>query len=180
MGNYITINDIDNWPAGLDDTQKEEIITRCEKLVEQVTRSFFYSKNFDIRLSGNNTQRLFFPYVQPIITVTAVYIEDEELPSDNWDYDSFSVFRIDEEKFEDGINNIRIVGTYGYASTPEPIKQAVKILVRAENDPTLYTRVFEGTERLGDYSYSVERILTGIVEADRLLRPYVRRHGALL
>jgi len=74
MGNYITINDIDNWPAGLDDTQKEEIITRCEKLVEQVTRSFFYSKNFDIRLSGNNTQRLFFPYVQPIITVTAVYI----------------------------------------------------------------------------------------------------------
>jgi len=59
---------------------------------------------------------------------------------------------------------------------PKAIKQACIILCRYENDPTLYTKYYKGTEKMGDYSYSTaEKPLAGVREADVLIRPYVRK-----
>jgi len=85
--------------------------------------------------------------------------------------------------FPKGTKNIKVTGTYGWASCPEPIKQAVIILCRYENDNTLYTAYSDfDSERLGDYSYSRssdKQYLTGVLEADRLIKPYIRKKPIL-
>ena len=59
---------------------------------------------------------------------------------------------------------------------PLAIKQTCIILCRYENDPTLYTKYYKGSEKLGDFSYATsEEPLAGIREADVLLRSFVRR-----
>lgn len=59
---------------------------------------------------------------------------------------------------------------------PKAIKKACIILCRYENDPTLYTKYYKGTEKMGDFSYSTaEEPLAGVREADVLIRPYVRK-----
>ncbi|GAJ21996.1 unnamed protein product, partial [marine sediment metagenome] len=59
---------------------------------------------------------------------------------------------------------------------PKAIKQACIILCRYDNDPTLYTKYYKGTEKLGDFSYSTaEKPLAGIRQADVLIGPYVRK-----
>lgn len=84
--------------------------------------------------------------------------------------------------FPRGYNNIRIVGTLGWAATPEPIKQACVILARWENDPTLYSTVMK-SEKIGDYSYATStefKSITGIVEADILLQNYVNSRPVIM
>lgn len=59
---------------------------------------------------------------------------------------------------------------------PKAIAKACIILCRYDNDTTLYTKYYKGTEKMGDYSYSTtEKPLAGIREADVLIRPYVRK-----
>ena len=95
--------------------------------------------------------------------------------------------------FVRGYNNIRVVGTLGevlLANTPddipELIKQAAVILAKWENDPTLYlTMGLMKSEKIGDYSYTAAitgeaDVLTGIMEADMRLRPYVKRKAILM
>ncbi len=70
---------------------------------------------------------------------------------------------------------------------PEAIKQAAIIMARWENDPTLYTYTgLKKGEKIGDYSYtnlagSMSDIayLTGIMEADKFLMPYVKNKAIL-
>lgn len=98
----------------------------------------------------------------------------------------------DDRLFPRGYNNIRVVGTMGeYASgegaeVPEAIKQAAVIIAKWENDPTLYTTMgLKKSEKIGDYSYtglasSEADVLTGIMEADMLLRHYVKRKAIVM
>lgn len=59
---------------------------------------------------------------------------------------------------------------------PKAIVKACIILCRYDNDPTLYTKYYKGTEKMGDYSYSTaEKPLAGVRETDVLIRPYVRK-----
>lgn len=84
--------------------------------------------------------------------------------------------------FPKGTRNIEIIGTYGHASCPAAIRQAALILARHENDPSLYTTYSDmASERLGDYSYSRKdaAYLTGVMEADRLIRNYIRKKPLL-
>lgn len=58
---------------------------------------------------------------------------------------------------------------------PLAIKQATLILVRGDNDPTEYSHFIEGQEMIGAYQYQTKvKALTGVKEADDLLRLYVR------
>ena len=79
--------------------------------------------------------------------------------------------------FSKGNSNIKITGTYGWTTCPPAIKQAAIILCRYENDETLYTK-YEDVEsdKLDDASYSrgSKRFMTGLHEADRLIRNYKR------
>jgi len=79
--------------------------------------------------------------------------------------------------FPRGYSNVRVVGTYGWATTPEAVKQAAVIFCEAENDPTLYPKTFK-SEKIGDYSYTKAdefKWVTGIYNADLLLQNYVSR-----
>lgn len=84
--------------------------------------------------------------------------------------------------FPRGYNNIRVVGTMGWAVTPEPIKQACVIIAKWENDPTLYNTLMK-SEKIGDYSYTTAagfQYITGIVEADLLLQNYVNSRPVIM
>jgi len=119
----------------------------------------------------------------------------------NWDYSENSIYRskpvtISEPsvlnepssfywdgKFPKGSRNIEIWGSYGWYEGPKQIKQASIILTRYENDNTLYTSYGEGfeSEKLGDYSYKKAKgkSITGVSEADKLLKNYIRRKPIL-
>lgn len=59
---------------------------------------------------------------------------------------------------------------------PEGIKEACIILARYANNDSLYTVYLQGSENFGGVSYSTkDKPLTGLREADILIRPYVRR-----
>jgi len=81
--------------------------------------------------------------------------------------------------FPKGTKNVKIAGTYGWASCPAAIKQAVIMLCKYENDTTLYTGYNEfESEKLGDYSYkrpADQKYLTGVLEIDRLIKTYIRK-----
>jgi len=80
--------------------------------------------------------------------------------------------------FPKGQGNIKITGTYGWVACPVAIKQVAIILCRFENDETLYTKYDDlVSDRLGDMSQSrgQKKFLTGLMEADRLIRNYIRK-----
>ncbi len=84
--------------------------------------------------------------------------------------------------FPKGTKNVEVTGTYGWASCPVIIKQVAIILCRYENDNTLYDSYDSDmkSEKLGDYSYTrsdktMSKSSTGIAQADRLLKNYIRK-----
>lgn len=181
-GNYIDESLVDNWPDGATEIQKQEVIDRIEELVERITGDYFYAKSFDIKLNGNGKNRIFPSLRQDILSVTYVYVNEIELSSSIWDYDENSVF-FSVDAFETngvfpiGKNNIRIKGTLGWLICPKNIKQACVILCRYDNDPTLYTKYGFKSEKIGDWTYDrgTERYHTGVLQTDRLIRPYIKR-----
>ena len=58
MGNYIDKSEIDTWPSGMTDAEKDAIIARIELQIEKWAENFFYAKPLDYRLNGNNKNRL--------------------------------------------------------------------------------------------------------------------------
>ncbi len=80
--------------------------------------------------------------------------------------------------FPKGMGNIKITGTCGWISCPVAIKRVAIILCRYENDETLYTKYDDlVSDKLGDASYGrgQKKFLTGVQEADRLIRNYIRK-----
>lgn len=68
--------------------------------------------------------------------------------------------------------------TYGAVNDPpRAIKKACIILCRYDNDNTLYTKYAFDSEHLGDWSYGRggKKHLTGVVEADEKLLPFIKR-----
>ena len=181
MSNYAQISDIDNWPAGMSEAEKQSRLDRIEEEVERITRDVFYIQTFDDLVSGNGKARLFPPLPHRILSVIAVSIDDEPLPVGSWSFDEYSIFRTDGGKFNAGVRNVRIQGTCGWPQVPEAIKQVTVILARDENDRTLYQHFIKGSETLGDYRYdNGGPVYTGVLEADRILQRYINRRGSFL
>lgn len=197
-GNYITAADVDNWPGTYGDTEKADVIARMEELVEKITGDLFYQADFDVYVDGNGKDRLNVHLKPDILTVTAINISGVSLSSDYWTYDDTFVYRDPEAVtsevelrwlmkqfkttglFPAGIKNVEIIGTYGWATTPENIKQAMIILCKDDNDPTEYSHVMQGSEQIGGYQYQYEdRVLTGVYEADILLEQFIKRKAML-
>lgn len=207
-GNYIAYSDIDNWPSGTTDAEKEALVKYVEQLVEKTLGRPFYSKSFDIEINGNDENRIFPPLYADILTVTAVRVNGLLLDATWYTYDENSVYidlttsgagigdpelvynltRVERTGlFPRGYNNIRIQGTYGDATIPQPIKELCIILARYENDDSLYTSIVKGAEKIGDYSYSIGagvykdiKVYTGIFEADKIIAQYVRQKKPVL
>jgi len=119
----------------------------------------------------------------------------------NWRYDEDSVFSplvgeikepgvliepinlyVRDKMFVKGENNIKIIGSYGYYNCPQAIMDACVILVQYDMEPERYeTYNFRSESLSGAYSYDrgEEKMLSGIVEADQLLRNYINKRLVL-
>lgn len=180
MGNYIDKSEIDSWPSGTTDTEKDALIDRIELQIEKLAETFFYLKALDLRLNGNGKNRLFLPIEADIATITGVEVCGIDLPGSwiDWDEDSiflnlcgegilesgFSwaelIYRLSEYGdtgiFPRGYNNIKVQGTYGDTTLQAIAKRVCKILITYENEEGLATptyKILYKTEKIGDYSY---------------------------
>jgi len=91
-GHYLCAGHIDNWPSGITAEEQQEIIDKVEQIIDKVTETKWGGEAFDIKLNGNNKNRLFIPLHTDILTVTNVFINCVELDSSWWTYDINSVF----------------------------------------------------------------------------------------
>ncbi len=91
-GCYLLEADITNWPAGYTEAEKQAIIDKVEQIIDKVTGTHWCAAAFDIKLNGNNQNRLFIPLETDILSVTSIFIDCVELDSSWWTYDINSVF----------------------------------------------------------------------------------------
>jgi len=190
-GNYITAyTDVDNWPNGYTDTQKDNVISIVEAIIERATKDYFYSKSAILKLDGNGKDRIFTGLSPALLTITSITSFGTTVPTSVYTFDSHSIYMDPDLLVEDpilavqswhlwpkGKNNIVVTCTIGWSSTPAAIKEAAVILAKAENDSTLYSRYsMNSSEKYENQSYTRKmRYMTGIQEADRLLYHYIRR-----
>jgi len=187
--------------SGSSETDRQAAIDRAEQLIEKLTHDYFYSKDFVIYRNGNGSDHLYLNLRPNILTVTEILLYGVALETSWYTYDINSVYldpesatggvddpelllRMEYKKglFSKGTNNVKITGTYGWAACPSAIKRAAIILCRYENDETLYTAYEDVvSEKLADAAYSrgSKKYLTGIHEADKLIRRYIRRKPML-
>jgi len=92
MGDYIDTDDIDNWPAGMTDAEKEAIITKVEDIIDKACHTHFGPETLDIYLNGNKKNRLFIPIRQDIISIDSIEVSCVELPDSWYTYDKHSVY----------------------------------------------------------------------------------------
>lgn len=78
-GNYIIEDDIDNFPAGSDVADRQEIINEVETRVERITKDYFYPKTFREFLDGNGKDRLFLSIRQKILSINCMAISEIEV-----------------------------------------------------------------------------------------------------
>ena len=175
MGNYLDISEIE-WPEGLSEEQKEYRLRIAEDLFEKVMGRPWRLAEFEIYISGNGKRRIFLGLGAPIIEINEVEIDKEEYSIENFSFDRFSLFFSQESLgcFSKGVRNIRVKGKYGESEVPGWAKEAVRILVKWLNDSGSVERYIRGSESIGDYSYSIDEIISGIREFDELVRNYRR------
>jgi hypothetical protein len=182
--------------SGSSETERQEVIDSVEHLIENLTKDYFYEKDFVIYRDGNGKDKLYLGLTANILSVSEVLLFGVELSSSWYTFDNDSIYldpdaatgdelpelllrmRYETNLFPKGTGNVKVTGTYGWASCPAAIKRAAVILCRYENDETLYTKYDDFvSEKLGDMTQSRgdKKYLTGIQEADRILRNYIRR-----
>lgn len=186
-----------NVGLGSSTAARQETIDRAEHLVETATRDLFYSAALSVSVDGNGKDRLFLGLEPKILTVTKVEDSGIEIPIEYIEHDDDSIFldpdvastdlveyhlriRTWANLFPVGTKNITVTGTYGHTSCPAGIKKAVIMLCEAENDGTLYQRYGPGiqSEGIDGYSYArTKRYITGVVEVDCVLVPFIKKHA---
>lgn len=182
MGNYLLKTAIDFWPDGWEDTRKDALIVKWEQIVERVTGDIFYEDTRTVLLDGNDKPRLALPNLPCLLSVTSLKIGDWELVASEYTFSTVELgLEVEETELEiefpifpRGFKNIELSGTFGWATTPEAIIDAVKILVEADIYPERHEFVDYVREVAGDMTQGkpIVRRLTGILEADRLLSHY--------
>lgn len=160
MGNYVTFAEVqaEGLPAGKTPAFVERRIVKWEAIVERLTRNVFRELDpGELTFDGNNSAILWFNI--PLIEVSSVKINDEDIALDTSDYRAFigrqkpqddrgnpkikltpvraSVFRNTPSMFVKGLDQ-KITAKWGYLepddSTPRPIKDAIIQLVLLDID----------------------------------------------
>lgn len=190
--------DVSNWPVTWEAVQKRRLVEEMEALVEKITHDYFYEKAFVAELDGNSKSRLFLGLKPDIVSVTKVEIYGEALDASLWSWDKKSIFVNPEQAmisqvelklllkeegklFPHGIKNIRVTGAYGATDCPHDIRRAVAMMIEDVHNPTLHSHWIKGSQSIGgDYSYTnPEKIYTGIIAVDRILKRYIKRKVSL-
>lgn len=186
--------------SGVSETERQEVIDRAEQLIENITRDYFYEKDFVVYRDGNGKDRIFLKFIPHVLDVTEIKLSGIELDDSYWTFDINSVYLDPEvavgetaemmlrasqytKLFPKGMKNVKVTGTYGWSACPVAIKRAAILLCRYENDETLFEAHSSGdlkSEKIGDYSYTIadgmsSKSTIGIDEIDKLLKNYIRK-----
>lgn len=134
-GNYISEDDISNWPAGITDKDKLDVIERAEEEIERVTKDIFYEKPFDIFRDGPGRDFMSLDLRGRILSVSAIYIDGVAMNAVNYSHSANVIHRsatgIESDDylrylrgrrrraggvglFPEGLGNLEIVGTMGW------------------------------------------------------------------
>ena len=134
-GNYISEDDVDNWPAGITDESKLFVIETAELEADRVTRDVFYEKPFDIFRDGNGQDWMALNLRGRILSVSAIYNQGVTMNTVNYSHSTNVIHRSatgiesddylrylrnrrrragDAGLFPVGIGNLEIVGTMGW------------------------------------------------------------------
>lgn len=134
-GNYITEDDVDNWPDGITDESKTEIIERVEAAVERLTKDIFYEVPFDIFKDGPGSDVMDLYLRGRILSVSTIYLLGVAMNSVNYSFTANSLHRdasgiasddylkyLERRNarlggrglFVEGVRNLEIVGTMGW------------------------------------------------------------------
>ena len=209
MGNYIDYEYLTCYklPGGITadlsaytEDEVDNLITKYEKLVEVYTNDIFYAKSETNYFDGSGKYYLYlFPVVAyKILTITSVQdMQDDGTTvyksyTENVDYkkyphhlelfNSFETRRqsvIRGDGWPKGQLNIKIVATWGTATTPDEIKDVVAQLVLKEVEPqSVNLTNINGVQRVQwddfeiEFTHQAGKNSTGYVEIDRILNRY--------
>lgn len=130
IGRYIDSTEVDNFGTATD-VEIKRIIDRSENMINKVCQRIFYEKSFDVRLDGNGRDRVFLTELENIQYVSAYYVNNVSQDTTYLRWNDYSVFISQDSGissnvelkytlrdqqgswFPKGMQNIRIVGTYG-------------------------------------------------------------------
>jgi len=209
MSNYIDQAYLEDAGLDLSDYDSDQIETAidlAEATVERITGDKFYSIEDTKYFDGNGKRVLFFAprTFLSLLSATSVDIVDPTDDTVDTELTEDTHYKIGPHgryiellrameytprtwlgygTWPEGTRNVRIIGTWGWSSTPEPIKWACALLVAQKLDPD-----FSGlkgsikSQRWSDYAvtYNSRRSradLTGQVDA--ILSQYSRRKGLI-
>ncbi len=187
-GDYVTLAEI-NWPPDWTEEERAGIISKWERYIERVCRDVFYPQDRTALLDGNGRETLPHGQNSALLEVSQLEIDGEEVSENDFSFDQWSLHLegVPEgtpARFPEGYRNVKVVGTFGWAETPEAIRSAVRLLIEreleliSEASPCPTRAAALAREQIGDYSYQRDiraPYMTGIVEVDRLIDPYVRK-----
>lgn len=178
-------------------------IQEIEEMVERITNDRFYSFDATYYFDGNGKTMLFFAPEVPYKLLSVTSVKDIDVDGDvietmteNDDYVAYGhnlevVLAWPEDSprrgtFRGGIwpkgqNNIQVVGSWGWSSTPKEIIRAVTLLCQERVVPGSTGMKKTGIESIAWDDYSVKMgsaapdsgVLTGFDEVDRILERYM-------
>lgn len=144
-GNYISEDDVGNWPAGITDEDKLDVIERAELEVERLTKDVFCEQPFNIFRDGDGADFLSLNLRGRIQSISAIYHLGVAMNAVNYSFTANVIHRSasgigsddylrylenrrkrlgDRGLFPEGLGNLEIVGTMGW-----PEKLAVDTVV---------------------------------------------------
>jgi hypothetical protein len=125
-----------------DDALIENLIDRVTNFIQKYCNRNFTRSNYDEYYDGSGTGYLFLPSY-PIVSVALLEIDDvAEASTDYAIYAETGMIRLRNGKFNDGILNVHVTYTAGYANVPKDLEQACTEIVAMK----YYSR---GTEKFG-------------------------------
>ena len=176
MGNYVTKEQIDNWPYRMSDEEQEAQIALAEETIEKALGKKFYEHQFSDHFSGNGVDYLDLGFQEPLINVTKVAkVRRDGSQSELGDY-WFDDWAVRGQMFaHEGLAYL-IEGTKGLAPTPAGIKVATKHYVRYLNDETEYDTYQRGRVSQGSLDVTdMRKPITGVEKVDEMLRHYTKK-----
>ena len=195
MGNYIEHTDIGFWPTGYSTADKDAVIDRVEEQIDRICHDVFYEHSATVTLDGNGQQRLPHEQGKNLTGVSSLTVDSGAVSADSYSFNDAEIYYVDEAenvwsrledtkpRFRRGVQNVVIVGDWGWETTPYSITRAVILMVQmelaliGEASPVPGGSAGFKSEKLGDYSYTLadgQQPITGHAELDRLIRPYIR------
>lgn len=125
-----------------DDALIENLIDRVTNFVQKYCNRKFTKSNYDEYYDGSGTGYLLLPNY-PIDSVTLLEIDDITKASTDYAiYTDSGMIRLKNGQFTDGILNVHVTYTAGYANVPKDLEQACTEIVAMK----YYSR---GTEKFG-------------------------------